>query len=174
MGRRAKIGRLEPIKKEVGEVRLKRGKRKLISFEEDIAKEVAGYFDNRVSPEQVLDVWKAYVSFVRGVLAQTDCMRVIIPYLGVLENNRHKIAERLRMLEYIKKQHGRLRPHQVNEREHLLAKAELIDRESKGRNPKDPLVSRNRFDVKESLRGLRGHWGWDRIEDFQAREFNNL
>lgn len=174
MAKKDKIGKLEPVKKEIGEARLKRGKRKLISFEEDIAKEVAEYFDNRVSPEQVMDVWKAYVSFVRGVLAQTDCVRVIVPYLGVLEQNRHQIKDRLRILEYVKKQRGRLRPHQVNERDHLLAKLDLINREAEKRYKKDPIISRNRFNVKEALRGFRGHWGWDRIEDFQAREFNNL
>lgn len=164
MGRIGKRRELKPV----------RGKRRLISFDEDIADEVVERTGGRFTREQVLDVWRSYVSYVRGILAQTDCVRVIIPNLGVLENNVTMINRRLAMIKYIYRCKGRLRTNNVRERDNLLRKRDVILEESRKRSMKDPAVVKNKRNINIKLRDMHMRYKWEEIQDFQAKEFENL
>lgn len=145
--------------------------RKLISFEEDIFADAAERLGGEFTMLQIRDVWYSFLSYLRGLLAHTDIMRVSIPNIGVVEFNAFLAGGRLKRLYGLKKRKGRLRPHEVDERDRLEEKIRTVKEARKKYGKRSPLIVKNSYNTYMAKEGLKHGLTWEELQDFQNKRF---
>lgn len=145
------------------------GRRRLISFDRDIAEDVAKKSGGKFTKEQVDWCIKASASYIHHLLRYTDVMVARIPYLGDMVCNMREMRVRRDKLKRVKSKIG-------GEFEDPRYDIEIMSLDRKLEEYKDLMTTLKRGDPfisdnHERLYQNRRGYSFEEIQDFQQLKF---
>lgn len=140
-------------------------RRRLISFDSLLFKEVSEKSGGMFTPEQVMDVWEAAVSYVHHVLRFTSLVSVKIPFLGKMYVNIHEMISRRDKLIRIKDKAKYWDKKRQAELDALTEKIEYMNRFKLKKG--DPYIRH----TSANLRAMRKGMKFEEIQNIQNKNF---
>lgn len=147
----------------------KMSKRRLISFESDIIDDVYKKLGGKYTKEQISDVFTSSVAYINNICRFTDCMSVVIPWVGEVICNRKDMDRYIGKLKYEEERLGVLGESYRKERRLVFDKLDQLSTvaKEKGFRPGDY----HNKDLAESFRYFQGKDGFEALQDYQNEVF---